>query len=99
MSKAKIIRIVRMTFTQETLKQFEAIFRKHENAIGDQPGCFKVELVEDSTNPLVRATVSIWDSEESLNDYRKSELFGEVWPETKRLFAAAPEVVSYINLN
>jgi len=88
-----------MTFTQETLKQFEAIFRKHENAIGDQPGCFKVELVEDSTNPLVRATVSIWDSEESLNDYRKSELFGEVWPETKRLFAAAPEVVSYINLN
>ncbi|MBT6174847.1 MAG: antibiotic biosynthesis monooxygenase [Flavobacteriales bacterium] len=99
MSKAKIIRIVRMTFTQETLKQFEAIFRKHENAIGDQPGCFKVELVEDSTNPLVRATVSIWDSEESLNDYRKSELFGEVWPETKRLFAAAPEVVSYINLS
>ena len=88
-----------MTFTQETLKQFEAIFRKHENAIGDQPGCFKVELVEDSTNPLVRATVSIWDSEESLNDYRKSELFGEVWPETKRLFAAAPEVVSYINLS
>ena len=88
-----------MTFTQETLKQFEAIFRKHENAIGDQPGCFKVELVKDTTNPLVRATVSIWDSEESLNDYRKSELFGEVWPETKRLFAAAPEVVSYINLS
>jgi len=48
---------------------------------------------------LVRATVSRWDSEKSLNDYRMSELFGEVWPETKRLFAAAPEVVSYINLN
>jgi len=99
MSKAEIIRIVRMTFTQETLKQFEAIFKKHEKAIGDQPGCFKVELVKDSTNPLVRATVSRWDSEKSLNDYRKSELFGEVWPETKRLFAEAPEVVSYINLN
>ena len=99
MSKAKIIRIVRMTFTKETLKQFEAIFKKHEKAIGDQPGCFKVELVKDSTNPLVRATVSRWDSEESLNEYRKSELFGEVWPETKRLFAAAPEVVSYLNLN
>lgn len=99
MSKAKIIRIVRMTFTKETLKQFEAIFKKHKKAIGDQPGCFKVELVKDSTNPLVRATVSRWDSEESLNEYRKSELFGEVWPETKRLFAAAPEVVSYINLN
>ena len=88
-----------MTFTQETLKQFEAIFKKHEKAIGDQPGCLKVELVKDAANPLVRATVSRWDSEESLNEYRKSELFGEVWPETKRLFAAAPEVVSYLNLN
>ena len=88
-----------MTFTPETLPQFEAIFTKHEKAIGSQSGCFHVELVKDSTNPLVRATVSRWDSEESLNDYRKSELFGEVWPETKRLFAAAPEVVSYINLS
>ena len=88
-----------MTFTQETLPQFEAIFKKHEKAIGGQPGCFHVELVKDSIYPLVRATVSKWDSEESLNDYRKSELFGVVWPETKRLFASAPEAVSYINLN
>ena len=98
MSKTQIIRIVRMTFTQETLLQFESVFKKHEVAIGGQSGCFHVELVRDSINPLVRATVSRWDSEESLNNYRKSELFGVVWPETKRLFAAAPEVVSYINL-
>ena len=87
-----------MTFTQETLLQFESVFKKHEVAIGGQSGCFHVELVRDSINPLVRATVSRWDSEESLNNYRKSELFGVVWPETKRLFAAAPEVVSYVNL-
>jgi heme-degrading monooxygenase HmoA len=98
MSKTQIIRIVRMTFTQETLLQFESVFKKHEVAIGGQSGCFHVELVKDSINPLVRATVSRWDSEESLNNYRKSELFGVVWPETKRLFAAAPEVVSYVNL-
>jgi heme-degrading monooxygenase HmoA len=98
MSKTQIIRIVRMTFTQETLLQFESVFKKHEVAIGGQSGCFHVELVRDSINPLVRATVSRWDSEESLNNYRKSELFGVVWPETKRLFAAAPEVVSYVNL-
>ena len=88
-----------MTFTHDTLKQFEAIFKKHEEAIAGQPGCFQVELVKDSTSQLVRATVSRWDSEESLNDYRKSALFGEVWPETKRLFAAPPEVVSYVNLS
>ena len=98
MSKTSIIRIVRMTFTQETLTQFEAIFKIHEKAIENQQGCLRVELVKDSKNPLVWATVSRWDKEESLNKYRKSQLFGEVWPKTKQLFAASPEVITYINL-
>lgn len=97
-SKASIIRVVRMTFTEEALPQFDAIFKKHEKAIGGQPGCLKVELVKDSKDPLVRATISRWDSEESLNNYRRSELFGEVWPVTKRLFAKPPMATSYINL-
>ena len=33
----------------------------------------------------------------SLNNYRKSVLFGKVWPETKQLFSAPPEVISYIS--
>ena len=41
-------------------------------------GLFGVELVEDVTNLYVRA-VSRWDSEESLNRYKDSELFGEGW--------------------
>ena len=97
MSNISIIRIVRMTFTQETLSQFDAIFKINKKAIECQPGCLMVELVKDSMNPLVRATVSRWDKEESLNIYRKSQLFGEVWPKTKRLFAASPEVTTYIN--
>ena len=40
-SKASIIRVVRMTFTEEALPQFDAIFKKHEKAIGGQPGWFK----------------------------------------------------------
>ncbi len=88
-----------MTFHPENVSQFESIFKKNEKAISEQPGCCHVELVIDLNHPLVRATVSRWDSEESLNAYRKSELFGKVWPSTKQLFSQAPEVVTYINLN
>jgi len=95
MDSAKIIRIVRLTFSESTIDACENLYAKHAEAIASQPGCFGVELVEDVNNPYVRATVSRWDSEESLNRYRDSELFGEVWPETKALFAGTPEVWSY----
>ncbi|PCJ81465.1 MAG: antibiotic biosynthesis monooxygenase [Bacteroidetes bacterium] len=92
-----IVRIVRMTFSEETISEFEAVFLEYEVDISSQPGCMSLELVKDVNNPLVRATVSRWDNEESLNNYRKSELFGVVWPKTKKLFSSPPEAVSYIS--
>ncbi len=92
-----IIRIVRMTFIESCVSDFETLFAKHSDEISAQQGCYSVELVKDSSNPNVRSTISRWDSEGSLNNYRKSELFGVVWPETKKLFSAPPEVVSYIS--
>lgn len=93
--RTKIIRVVRLTFSESTIGPFEKLYAKHAEAIASQPGCFGVELVEDVKDPYVRATVSRWDSEDSLNAYRDSALFGEVWPATKALFAGAPEVWSY----
>jgi len=95
MDNTKIIRVVRLTFSESTIDAFEKLYAKHAEAISSQPGCFGVELVEDLNDSYVRATVSRWDSVESLNKYRKSELFGEVWPATKALFAGQPEVWSY----
>lgn len=95
MDNTKIIRVVRLTFSEGTIDVFEKLYAKYAEAIASQPGCFGVELVEDLNDPYVRATVSRWDSIDSLNKYRKSELFGEVWPATKALFAGQPEVWSY----
>jgi len=36
----------------------------------------------------------MWESEEALNAYRKSELFGSVWPKTKACFANPAEAWS-----
>ena len=90
-----IVRVVRLTFSQESIEAFKELYLKHEEAIASQPGCFSVDLVEDASNPNVRATISKWRDEESLNRYRDSELFGVVWPATKALFAAKPEVWTY----
>ena len=94
-SEEYIIRIVRLTFNEENIETFYELYHKHEKDISSQSGCFGVELVADSTNPNVIATISKWRDEESLNRYRDSKLFGVVWLATKLLFAEKPEVWTY----
>ena len=90
-----IVRIVRLTLSPADLGTFDALFQTHREAIESQPGCQGVELLLDPSDPCIRGTLSRWDSEDALNAYRQSELFGLVWPQTKKLFNAPPEVWSY----
>jgi quinol monooxygenase YgiN len=85
-----LIRIVRMTFAPENVPAFLEIFRQSENQIRQMPGCRFLELWQDAELPNIYCTHSHWDSADALNAYRHSELFGQVWPATKKLFSAAP---------
>jgi len=85
-----LIRIVRMTFVPEQVPAFLALFQATKQQIRQQPGCRHLELWQDAETPNIYCTHSHWDDESSLNGYRKSALFGEVWPTTKKLFAAPP---------
>ncbi|MCC9167848.1 putative quinol monooxygenase [Pontibacter harenae] len=89
-----IIRIVRMTFQEEKVADFLEIFRNSRDKIRAFEGCNHVELLQDVNQPNVYSTYSLWDSEEHLNKYRQSELFGSVWPATKALFADKPQAWS-----
>jgi quinol monooxygenase YgiN len=89
-----LIRIVRMTFVPEQVPAFLALFRASEQCIRQQPGCRHLELWQDADQPAVYCTYSHWDDAAALDAYRKSALFGEVWPATKRLFAAPPVAFS-----
>ena len=90
-----IVRVVRLTLSAENVGAFEDVFRTHRSAIAAQPGCMGVEMLLDPNDACIRGTLSRWRSEDDLNAYRASSLFGEVWPVTKTLFAAKPEVWSY----
>lgn len=92
-----ILRIVRMEFSAESLPAFLALFEKIKNDIRHFPGCEQLRLYEDARFPLVRYTYSHWESEDALEAYRKSDLFGQVWPKTKQLFAGKPRAYSLVS--
>ena len=93
-----ILRVVDMVFRADHRQSFLTLFAEHQQAIAERPGCGGVVLVErevESADEVGFSTVSRWRSVEDLDAYRRSELFGVVWPATKRLFARPPRATSY----
>lgn len=89
-----IIRIVRMTFKPEEVDSFLELFEGSKSQIRHFEGCMHLELLKDASHPCIFSTYSKWKNEESLNAYRKSSLFGKVWPATKTKFAEKPVAFS-----
>ena len=89
-----LIRIVRMHFTEAGVDEFLQIFNKHKEAIRNFPGCSHLQLLKDAEDETIYTTLSHWDKEESLENYRKSELFGQVWGRVKTLFAERTQAFS-----
>ena len=91
-----IIRIVRMHFSSATAEEFLKIFRANEEAIRHFQGCAHLELLRDVKDETILTTLSHWNDEESLERYRKSELFTSVWSSVKPLFSKRPEAFSLL---
>lgn len=89
-----IVRIVRMTFRPEEVASFLNIFEESKRYIRSFEGCRHLELHRDPQNEAVYYTYSHWNSENDLNNYRDSELFGRTWKATKALFADKPMAFS-----
>jgi len=87
-------RIVRMHFRTEAIDHFLALFREYEQDIRTFEGCLHMELLRDTSHSNIFFTWSWWESEKHLNAYRKSALFGTIWPQTKALFAEPAEAWS-----
>lgn len=90
-----------MHFTEAGVDEFLDIFNHNKNAIRNFPGCSHLELLKDIEDPCVFSTLSYWDGEQSLENYRKSELFASVWGTVKTLFAERTQaftLVKYIEV-
>lgn len=98
-----IKRLVKLTFQQDKIVNFKEIFEDSKHKIRAMSGCQYVELLQDIMHPHIFFTLSLWDTEGSLEDYRQSELFKTTWAKTKILFSDKPaawttEVVSTLDL-
>lgn len=80
-----------MEFRQEAIADFLEMFENKKQFIIARPGCMDLEMLQQKDNPAVIFTYSHWESEEDLNAYRESALFGNVWKETKSYFAERAE--------
>ena len=78
-----INRIVKLTFKEENIESFKKIFEENWSAIKNQPGCFDVKLLQDKNNSCVFFTYSLWEDEASIENYKNTTLFKNVWSKTK----------------
>ncbi|MDX1653349.1 MAG: antibiotic biosynthesis monooxygenase family protein [Brumimicrobium sp.] len=95
-----MIRIVKLTLHPEHVKDFLNYFDSVKQEINQFPGCKGMKLLKDRKENNILFTYSRWESEEDLENYRNSELFGKVWPLVKGWFkerAEAWSVDTYFN--
>ena len=89
-----LIRIVKMTFREESTGEFIAIFEDSKEQIRSFKGCLYLELLREKAEGPLFFTYSIWQDQQSLSNYRNSQLFEETWAKTKVLFTAKPDALS-----
>lgn len=89
-----LVRIVKMTFQPSKTDEFLSNFERHKLKIRSFSGCQRLELYREQNGSNVFFTYSYWDSTKHLEAYRNSELFKNVWKETKTLFSDKPKAWS-----
>jgi heme-degrading monooxygenase HmoA len=92
----EIVRIVRMTFREEKIDDFLELFEDVKKDIRSFKGCKYLELLKDTASSNIFTSYSIWESNDSLENYRTSDLFRNTWNKTKLLFIAQPVAHSYV---
>lgn len=83
-----------MSFHEENIPAFLENFELMKVKIRNASGNRFLELYQDKSNKSIFFTYSYWETEDDLENYRKSELFNEVWAFTKKLFNDKPEAWS-----
>ena len=82
-----ITRLVKLSLEPSKAAEFEAIFKESQQLIQNFKGCQKTDLFKVSGSQAEFFTISYWDNEQHLDNYRNSELFKSVWAKVKPLFA------------
>lgn len=83
-----ITRVVKLTLQPQHVEAFRRVFIDHQQQISRFEGCSALQAFQDNHDPQVFFTISQWDSEAHLYNYRFSEFFRQLWSTVKPMFAA-----------
>ncbi|WP_107038663.1 putative quinol monooxygenase [Brumimicrobium mesophilum] len=87
-------RLVKLTLKEDKIEDFISHFDTVKTKINAFPGCKGMKLLRDKNTPGIVFTFSEWESDEDLENYRKSDLFASIWPTVKLLFDQKAEAWS-----
>lgn len=94
-----LIRIVRMFFKEENVKDYFQILDETKEQIRNFDGCLKLEILQDLNQEHIITFYSYWRDKKALDNYRHSGFFMENWRKTKKLFSEKPMAFSCILLD
>lgn len=89
-----IIRFVKLEILPQHIHDFKKFTSDEREGIIAFPGCSHLDILQDISNPSVFFTVSHWNSENDLNQYRNSDFFQNNWKKVKQWFTAKPQAWS-----
>ena len=86
-----ITRLVKLNLQADKAVEFEALFYQTQALIEDFEGCQKTNLFKVTGQASQYFTISYWNTEQDLENYRTSGLFKNVWSQVKPLFSEKAE--------
>jgi quinol monooxygenase YgiN len=90
-----IVRWVSLPLRPDSSTAFERLYRASAPRVRQRPGCLAVYLLRHPDDEDTYVTLSLWQDAASLETYRESNVFGEIWPQVKALLRAPASARSY----
>lgn len=96
-----LIRIVKIVVAEDEQETFKQFFNQSKFKIMEFKGCQSVQLLcgENRNQHVILFTLSYWDNETALDNYRASDFFQETWQKAKTFFKDKPEAWSTYPMN
>jgi quinol monooxygenase YgiN len=94
-----LTRIVKLNISSNHIEDFINLFNDNKSKILNFSGCNHVEIMREFDNENIFFTYSHWQNTSSLEKYRESSTFKEIWKKTKTYFCDKPEAWSLKKIN
>ena len=89
-----IVRIVCMSFQDDKIETVKEFLDEVRTEIIRVPGCEHLDILQDLDRKNVFFSYSHWQSEQDLENYRKSDFFKKTWARAKVWFIEKPRAWS-----